>query len=231
MKYFSIATTTTGQSTESGQIVELAAIYDNGAPLNELPKFHTYLVRKSYIVDAKGFADTNHVFENMIRSDSYSLSYKPSFNEIDYNNRRAQLPDEITEFERIHLNTLAINNSKIQEDLLQHPSQAIRSLSDFTYYWHQQTLSIEKRSDKSKPVIAGVNFIGNDLPFLQKEGFDFSRYNPQILDPGILYMTMINHQPLTFEDLLVDTGYPTPFAVSAKEKALYTVKLIRHKLK
>ena len=180
-KYVSIDIETLGLDEEYCDIIEFGAVLDDlETPLDQLPRFQTYLTKE----------------DNRYRGEIYAMMMNAKI------------------IERIALRTPHFNY--MPADCLDESFAA----------WL-------KSHGVDEAVIAGKNFSGFDLKFLQKIGFgNHTKFHRRILDPGsMFYNPFTDEAPPNLKECLKRAGIDKDIAHGAIEDALDVLMCLRYNLR
>lgn len=207
MIYCSIDIETTGLDIEHCDIIEFAAVIDDltdRKPLEELPRFHTYIAKRSLKGEPCALSMHPHIFRKIANADFKTIDQEGCW--ISEGNERYMRIDQLPLYFKWFL------EKNLPESLI--------------HYTEQKTCQIKKLN------IAGKNVSGFDIPFLKNKiknwhGLSFSQ---RVLDPAILYF---EPGDLNLPDSLTcmkRAEIEGEVAHNAMEDALMVIKLLRHKI-
>lgn len=208
MFYVSIDIETTGLNIANCDVLEFAAIIDdlaNPKPLEELPKFHAYIAKRSYKGEPHALSMHANILKKIGLLDFKLLDKEGIY--ISETNERymtiEQLPQSFKYFLEANL-----------------PNSLISYNKDTSFS------SIKKLN------VAGKNVSNFDIPFLQDKiknwhGVSFSS---RCIDPAILYYQPGDLNLPDTKTCMERAGIEGEVAHTALEDALVVVQLLRNKI-
>lgn len=207
MIYCSIDIETTGLDIENCDVIEFAAVIDdltNQKPLEELPKFHTYIAKRSYKGEPYALSMHPNILRKIALADFKTIDQEGYW--ISEENERYMAIDQLPIYFKYFL------ESHLPESLV---------------------LREENKLSKIKKLnIAGKNVASFDIPFLKAKikNWNGVSFSSRCIDPAILYFQPGDLNLPDSKTCMERAGIAGEVAHTALEDALVVVQLLRNKL-